>query len=134
MPTDRPPIGHKIKRARERMRQTQEWLAGQIGVSQKTIDNWENDRSYPRSSIGALEEILGPLTDGTPPPAADTSGITYPDWVPPDPFCHHIYNFGLPEAADDDELNREKRFAIGAVKMSREAEGGGHNAYGQRYA
>lgn len=69
MPTDRPPIGTKIKRARERLRWSQEKLASAVGVSQKTIDNWEHDRSYPRSAIGALEEALGPLTDDTP---ADT--------------------------------------------------------------
>jgi DNA-binding XRE family transcriptional regulator len=54
----RPPIGMKIKRARERLRLTQVELGAAIGVSQKTIDNWEHDRSYPKSSIGALEEVL----------------------------------------------------------------------------
>ena len=56
--TDHPPVGLKIKRARERLRWTQEQLGAAVGVSQKTIDNWENDRRYPRSSIGALEEVL----------------------------------------------------------------------------
>jgi DNA-binding XRE family transcriptional regulator len=54
-----PPIGHKIKRARERLRITQAELGARVGVSQKTIDNWEHDKRYPKSSIGALEEVLG---------------------------------------------------------------------------
>ena len=122
MPTDRPPIGTKIKRARERLRLTQAQLAARVGVSQKTVDNWEHNRSYPKSAIGALEEILGPLTDGDPPPAPDVH--SFPDWVPHDPFCRHIYAFGLPEAAGDETLAREKRFAIGAVVTAREASSG----------
>jgi transcriptional regulator with XRE-family HTH domain len=61
--TPRPPIGLKIKRARERMRLTQAELGSAIGVSQKTIDNWEHDRTYPMSSIGALEALGIKLTD-----------------------------------------------------------------------
>ncbi len=60
------PIGMQIKRARERLRMTQAQLGKAIGVSQKTIDNWEHDRRYPRSSIGALEEVLGISLDGEP--------------------------------------------------------------------
>jgi transcriptional regulator with XRE-family HTH domain len=56
---DRPPIGMTIKRARERKRLSQADLADALDVSQKTIDNWEHDRSYPKSSIGAIEEVLG---------------------------------------------------------------------------
>lgn len=54
-----PPIGLEIKRARERLRMTQAELGEAVGVSQKTIDNWEHDRRYPKSSIGALEQVLG---------------------------------------------------------------------------
>jgi transcriptional regulator with XRE-family HTH domain len=57
--TSPPRIGTRIKRARERKRLTQAQLGEAVGVSQKTIDNWENDRTYPKSSIGALEEFLG---------------------------------------------------------------------------
>src|SRR5690242_4434635 len=115
MPTDRPPIGTRIKRARERQkpRMTQQQLADLIGVSQKTVDNWENDRSYPRSAIGALEEVLGKLVDEEPSPAIDTD-TEYPDWVPKDAFLEHIYRFGLPDRAGDDDLNREKLIAIRA--------------------
>jgi transcriptional regulator with XRE-family HTH domain len=58
-----PPIGRRIKRARERLRMTQVQLADSIDVTQKTIDNWEHDRSYPKSSIGALEDVLGVRLD-----------------------------------------------------------------------
>jgi transcriptional regulator with XRE-family HTH domain len=53
-----PAIGTKIKRARERKRWTQKQLAEAVGVSQKTIDNWEHGHTKPRSAIGALEEVL----------------------------------------------------------------------------
>lgn len=53
-----PPIGTRIKRAREAMRWTQQQLADAIGVDRKTVDNWENGRTQPRSSIGALEQAL----------------------------------------------------------------------------
>lgn len=68
-----PAIGTKIKRARERKRWTQRHLAELIGVSQKTIDNWENGRTGPKSSIGALEEVLGVSLDGTPAAAPEIS-------------------------------------------------------------
>lgn len=58
MATERP-IGTRIRRARERKRWTQQQLAAQLGVSRTTVDSWENDRAYPRSSVGALEEVLG---------------------------------------------------------------------------
>lgn len=61
-----PAIGTRIKRARERKRWTQKRLADEIGVSQKTIDNWENGRTEPKSSIGALEEVLGVRLDAEP--------------------------------------------------------------------
>jgi transcriptional regulator with XRE-family HTH domain len=54
-----PRLGTRIRRARERRRWTQQQLADRIGVNRKTVDNWENDRSAPRNSIGVLEEALG---------------------------------------------------------------------------
>ena len=60
------PIGTRIKRARERKRWTQRQLADALGVNAKTIDNWENGRTAPRSSIGALEQVLGVSLDSGP--------------------------------------------------------------------
>lgn len=53
-----PAMGATIRRARERMRWTQQQLADAIGVAVRTVNDWENDRSYPRNSIGALEDVL----------------------------------------------------------------------------
>ncbi|HUK70951.1 MAG TPA: helix-turn-helix transcriptional regulator [Streptosporangiaceae bacterium] len=64
MASDRSPIGDQIRRARHRKRWTQRQLAARVGVDRKTIDNWENDRSYPRTGIGALEDALGITLDG----------------------------------------------------------------------
>lgn len=33
-------------------------LAEALGVSRGAVNSWENDRTYPQSSIGALEEVL----------------------------------------------------------------------------
>ena len=66
------PIGKRIKRARERRRWTQAQLGSAIGVTQKTVDNWEHDKTYPKSAIGALEEVLSIVFDDEPeavPPA-----------------------------------------------------------------
>lgn len=59
-----PAIGTRIKRARERKRWTQKRLADAVGVSQKTVDNWEHGRTEPKSSIGALEDVLDIRLDG----------------------------------------------------------------------
>lgn len=59
----RPLIGDQIRRARHRKRWTQRQLADAVEVDRKTVDNWENDRSYPRNRIGALEDVLGVTLD-----------------------------------------------------------------------
>lgn len=52
-------LGTRIKRARERKRLTQQQLADALGRSVRAVNDWENDRTSPRSDIGALEEVLG---------------------------------------------------------------------------
>jgi len=64
-------IGTAIKRARERRRWTQRQLADALGVNIKSVDNWENGRTSPRNSIGALEDVLGVTLDGGPGTAPD---------------------------------------------------------------
>ncbi len=61
-----PAIGTRIKRARERLRWSQQRLADELKVNRKTVDNWENGRTEPKSSIGALEEVLGVSLSGQP--------------------------------------------------------------------
>lgn len=63
---DEPAVGKRIRRARERLRWTQQQLADKLGVGVRTVNDWENDRSYPRNSIGALEHVLGITLDGEP--------------------------------------------------------------------
>ena len=64
----KPSVGTAIKRARERRRWTQRQLAAELGVDIKSVDNWENGRTRPRSSIGAIEEVLGISLNGGPAP------------------------------------------------------------------
>jgi transcriptional regulator with XRE-family HTH domain len=59
-------IGTRIKRAREARRWTQKQLADALKVDRKTVDNWENGRTQPRSSIGAIEDVLDVRLDGEP--------------------------------------------------------------------
>lgn len=62
------PIGKIIKRARERSRMSQEEAANRLGVSRSAVNAWENDRAYPRSSLGAIEALYGiTLDDDTEP-------------------------------------------------------------------
>ena len=50
-----------------------------LGVSRSALNAWENDRAYPRSSIGALEELYGISLD-------DEGGAVVPE-SPPDPIA-----------------------------------------------
>src|SRR5262249_45421856 len=58
-----PSLGTQIKRARERRHITQQQLADIVGVDRKTVDNWENDRTYPRNRLGALHDWAPELRD-----------------------------------------------------------------------
>lgn len=60
------PLGTRIRRARERKRWTQQQLADALNVDRKTVDNWENGRTRPRSSIGAIETALDVNLSGEP--------------------------------------------------------------------
>jgi transcriptional regulator with XRE-family HTH domain len=64
--------GAQIKRARERRHLTQQDLADRLGVDRKTVDNWENSRTYPRNRVGALEEWAPELA-----PDADPEEAAY---------------------------------------------------------
>ena len=50
------PIRARPRRSR---RINLEQLADALGVNVKSVDNWENGRNAPRSSVGALEDVLG---------------------------------------------------------------------------
>lgn len=51
--------GDQIRTARERRRMTQQELADELGVSLRTVSNWERGDSIPRNRAGAIEEFLG---------------------------------------------------------------------------
>ena len=75
-------IGSYIARKRKEQNLTQEQLAEQLGVSNKTISKWENGKCMPDYSIihqlcGALHVTLPELMDGE--DAAESSLRTYDD-------------------------------------------------------
>lgn len=100
-----PAIGTKIKKARERLRWSQKRLADEVGVSQKTVDNWENGRTQPKSSIGALEEVLGITLTGSQ-PEPDAGQRDAPE------------DAALAEFENDERIRPEERLA--AVALIRE--------------
>ena len=53
------PLGIVIARARQRKRWTQTELAKRLGVTRGAVTNWETGVSYPKRTIGAIEEVLG---------------------------------------------------------------------------
>lgn len=60
------PFHERLRAARERAQLSQGQLATQIGVSQRTVGNWETGTTVPRNRLGALEEALGvQLREGT---------------------------------------------------------------------
>lgn len=78
-----PPIGTRIRRARERQHWTQQQLADAVSVNVKTVNNWETGRTLPASRLGAIEEVLGvDLSNGAPaenyedPAEAEIWGLT----------------------------------------------------------
>jgi transcriptional regulator with XRE-family HTH domain len=53
-----PAIGLVIRRARERRRMTQQQLADAVGVSLRSVSNWELGHHVPRNRTAVLEEVL----------------------------------------------------------------------------
>ena len=65
-----PHIGASIRRARQRLRMSQDDLALKVGASRSAVNAWERDRAWPRNIV-ALEEVLGITLDGDAAPAPD---------------------------------------------------------------
>lgn len=53
--------GDEIREARERAGMTQADLAGRMGVSLRTIGNWERGENVPRGRMARIEDELGPF-------------------------------------------------------------------------
>lgn len=50
--------GYEIRQARERAGLTQGELGEQVGVSGRTVGNWERDFSIPRNKLAKVEQVL----------------------------------------------------------------------------
>src|SRR5690242_6033359 len=101
-----PHIGAAIRRARQRLRMSQEELALKVGASRSAVNAWERDRAWPRNIV-ALEEALGISLDAEPAQPVPESWRNWTDeWerlVVEDPYL-------------DDE---DKRFFIEQSRLAR---------------
>lgn len=59
-------VGQRIRQARERKHMTQEQLGAAVGVSLRSIGNWERGATVPLNRKAALEEVLGVDLDAEP--------------------------------------------------------------------
>lgn len=55
--------GEQIRAARERARMSQQELAKKVGVSLRTVGNWERGESIPRNREHALRQVLQDLDE-----------------------------------------------------------------------
>lgn len=51
--------GEQIRAARERAHLSQQELANRLGVSMRTVGNWERGETVPRNRMAAIYEVLG---------------------------------------------------------------------------
>ncbi|SDG96243.1 helix-turn-helix domain-containing protein [Klenkia brasiliensis] len=83
------PLPQLIRAARERARLSQAEVAAAVGVSLRTVGNWERGESIPRNRLGALEELLGVVlregTSGTVGPTTDDAAPDLPVGAGVDP-------------------------------------------------
>ncbi len=57
-------MGNKVKKRRQEIGKTQEWLAKRVGVSRITISEIENDKTSPRAKIALkIARELGRLCE-----------------------------------------------------------------------
>lgn len=67
--------GADIRRLREARGLTQEALAQEIGVGQRTIGNWERGETVPKNRLGMLERFFGLDADASADPIRDASDV-----------------------------------------------------------
>lgn len=53
------PLHDRIRQARERAGLTQQALANAVGVSLRTVGNWERGESLPQNRMAKVEDVLG---------------------------------------------------------------------------
>ncbi len=73
--------GSRIKRTRTQLGLSRQQLADRVGVTRKSLDNWENDMSEPRGVkvmklAGVLQVPMIWLLTGDNPPAQDHNPAT----------------------------------------------------------
>lgn len=76
-------LGGRIRRLREERRWSQQQLGDLVGVSTKTVSNWERGRNIPRASLGALSRLFGVDIEGdsaTDPVETAIRGSGLPGW------------------------------------------------------
>ena len=116
-----PHIGAAIRRARQRLRMSQDDLALKVGASRSAVNAWERGRARPRNIV-ALEEVLGVSLDAEPASAATEL------WrVPEDKWEAAVL-------ADPDMDAAQKRDLIEASRAARAAYAGRHAAEPGRQA
>ena len=77
------PLGENMKKRREELKLSQEYVAGQLGVSRQAVSKWETGQSEPTASNLvhladileiSLSELVGPHQDGEARPAFEREG------------------------------------------------------------
>lgn len=56
--------GAQIRAARERAGLTQQELGARVGVTLRTVGNWERGATVPRNRMAVLEDVLGDHFEG----------------------------------------------------------------------
>ena len=117
-----PRVGAMIRRARQRLRMSQQDLALKVGVARSAVNAWERDRAWPRNIV-AVEEALSITLDREPAgPEPVPWNVPLDQWEA-DTLAH-------PDL--DDETKRElivaSRAARDAYAARREGRPGGRQA------
>lgn len=69
-------LGQRIREARERAGMTQQQVGGLVGVSLRTVGNWERGETVPLNRLARLEAVLATSLrdDADASPAAEATG------------------------------------------------------------
>ena len=70
---DATPLGDLIRRRRQALGLTQQELADAVKVHVSSVISWEAGEHYPKRKLGAIERVLGSLSD-KPQPEPDNGG------------------------------------------------------------
>lgn len=68
-----PELGARIQRERKRRHLSQQELADALGVTVKSVGNWEGGKHHPRHALGDIEALFG--VDLEPPTATELDPV-----------------------------------------------------------